>query len=204
MVPHSATIASSATLRAPARGRTNANGTPAKEKKRCLLPPLHHHPKEHGNKAAPKASESTQEREAEAELGALTSHSQPRGPKISVSVSVAGGAEGVIAEDIERHKRLGYVPWDPRSRVKPSSNDSSLAPTEASTASATPDKADSDSTSASDAVSTPEPDPGSTAESESTQKQDLYDGKTTRRATGLRRTKSARWSQGEPSDRRMT
>lgn len=141
-------------------------------------PPLHHHPKEHGNKAAPKASESTQEREAKAELGALTSHSQPRGPKISV----AGGAEGVIAEDIERHKRLGYVPWDPRSRVNPSSNDSNSTPPETSPAQSTPHKSDSDSTS--DAVSPPEPDPGSlAAESESTQKQEQEPDDSLRKTT---------------------
>lgn len=42
-------------------GRTNANGTPAKNKKKgFLLPPpplpLHHHPKEHGNKAVHRKS----------------------------------------------------------------------------------------------------------------------------------------------------
>lgn len=43
-------------------GRTNANGTPAKKKKKVFSSPpppalpLHHHPKEHGNKAAHRKS----------------------------------------------------------------------------------------------------------------------------------------------------
>lgn len=121
-------------------------------------------------------------------------------------ISYAGGHTGMRArEDEEEHwvrseRQRYYEAWLAAKHTKtpnqPKDISDNLNPTPAHTSPAqpTPHKSDSDSTS--DAVSTPEPDPGSlAAESESTQKQDLYDGKTTRRATGLRRTKSARWSQ---------
>lgn len=155
--------------------------------KRILHPWPLRHPGRVRAKAAQKAS--TQE------LEALTS--QPRGPKIFV----AGGAGGVIARDIiARAHSLGYVLWNPRSRVekrtktpdvpKPSSNDSSSIPPEASPAQSTraaaPHKADSNS----DVVSALEP--GSAAESTQTQDPDDGDGENTVSAPTLRRAKSAR------------
>lgn len=118
-------------------------------------------------------------------------------------ISYAGGHAGMRAKEDEEvrwrlrseRQRQRYEAWLAAKRTKipddpkASSDDSSLAAPEASPAqppgAATPHK--SDSSSNSDAVSAPK---GSTAKS--TQKQDPDDVKTTRRATGLRRTKSAR------------
>lgn len=104
-------------------GRTNANGTPAKKKKKgFLLPPalpLHHHP----NKAVHRKSirvgvdPRNVKRESESRTRSALLLILPKRTK-DLRLRRPAGAEGVIAEDIERHKRLGYVPWDPtRSRV---------------------------------------------------------------------------------------